>query len=155
MVTNSKGKFYFFHLSTAKFQDKTCCPFAAYLDSLSFMQQGEVYFHTPHLAQVLSFVPFPPCPYCHQNRSSQKSMIRRCHGTDSSSSIAFFISAVQLPVHFRPLRISLAFLKLSNAFEKKLYICYSVFLIVLWQKVLYGIQSFTFFSPQYLDKNYP
>lgn len=92
----------------------SCSLFSAHLEgptALCVCAWGE-YCHIPHLAEVLSFVPFPPCPYCHQNRDSQISMIRRYHETDSSFSTTFFY-----------LWISASFSLLASNERSHLYSC--------------------------------
>lgn len=110
-------------------------------------------FHVPHLAEAVSFAPFLPCPYFHQNRSSQVPVIRRYPGRESSSRTTFFHSGFQFPFPFWLWGPPLHSCQLSNAFQKMLCMCYPVFLMVWWQKILHGIYSLLLFFPLGLDKN--
>jgi len=117
-------------LPSFKTNNFSCSLFFAHLEgptALCVCAWGE-YCHIPHLAEVLSFVPFPLCPYCHQNRDSQISMIRRYHETDSSFSTTFFylwISASFSLLASNDLPCILA--SLSNAFQKMLYLVIQCF----------------------------
>lgn len=122
----------------------------------AFCSRAEVYFHVPHLTSALSFLPFPSCPYCHQNRSSQTSMMRRYLGANQNSSRTVVLH-LQISAFFSLLASEdLPWILASSAMHLKRYFTYlfSIFNCFVVE-VLYGIQSVLPFSLFSLSKNFP